>query len=55
MEITIKTTTELQDELLKLFDNLDMQGQVEVLSTAYKEIMRVKGINLKGIDDEAVS
>ena len=46
MEITIKTTTELQDELLKLFDNLDIEGQAEVLATAYKESMRVRGINL---------
>ena len=55
MEITIKTTTELQDELLNIFDNLDIDGQAQVLATAYKEAMRVKGITLKGIDDEEVS
>ena len=47
MEITIKTlTNELQDELLSLFDSLDIDGQAEVLATAYKEKMRMKGINL---------
>ena len=45
MEITIKTTTELQDELLNIFDSLDIEGQSEVLATAYREIMRMKGIN----------
>jgi len=45
MEITIKTTTELQDELLALFDKLDIEGQAEVLATAYREIMRIKGIS----------
>ena len=46
MEITIKTTNELQDELLTIFDSLDIEGQAEVLTTAYKEKMRMKGINL---------
>ena len=49
MEITIKTTTELEDELLSLFNSLDMEGQAEVLTTAYKEKMRMKGI---GINEE---
>ena len=47
MEITIKTDdlNELQQELLALFDNLDVEGQAEVLATAYRENMRIKGIN----------
>ena len=43
MEITIKTTTELQDELLSLFDSLDIEGMSEVLATAYREKMRMMG------------
>ena len=46
MEIIIKTNTELQEELLTLFDSLDIEGQAEVLATAYREKMRMKGINL---------
>ncbi len=42
MEIIIKTTNELQDELLYLFDSLDIDGQAEVLATAYKEKIRME-------------
>ena len=45
MEIIIKTTNELQDELLALFDSLDIEGQAEVLATAYRQKMRMKGIS----------
>ena len=50
MEITIKTTTELQDELLRIFDNLDIDGQAEVLATAYRETMRMRGIGTDETD-----
>ena len=46
MEITIKTTNELQDELLAIFDSLDVEGMAEVLATAYRQRMRMKGIDL---------
>jgi len=46
MEIIIKTNNELQEELLTLFDSLDIEGQAEVLATAYREKMRMKGIDL---------
>ena len=51
MEIIIRTNNELQNELLSLFDSLDIDGQAEVLATAYREKIRMKGLNL----DEEVS
>lgn len=46
MEIIIRTNNELQNELLSLFDSLDIDGQAEVLATAYREKIRMKGLNL---------
>ena len=45
MEITIKTNTPLEEELLALFSSLDIDGQAEVLATAYKEKIRLKGLS----------
>ena len=45
MKIIIKTNEPLEEELLQLFNSLDIEGQAEILATAYKERIRMRESN----------